>query len=57
MVVFLTEFTSPYTTWSSAMGGCGPLKWGPSHQHHVPGMLMFIVLNTHVLGVLAGTGI
>ena len=40
-----------------AMGGCGPLKWGPSHQHQVHGMIMFIVLNTQVLDVSAGTGI
>jgi hypothetical protein len=49
MYLFLSAF-EPFTgtlrtkTRSSAMGGYGPLKWGPPYQHQVPGMLMFNVL-------------
>jgi hypothetical protein len=62
MYLFLFAFESltgtlRTKTWSYAMGGCGPLKWGPLYQHQVPGMLIFNVLNTHVLDVLAVTSI
>jgi len=57
VMYFFLFASEPFTgtlrikTRSSAMDGCGPVKWGPSHQHQVPGMPMFIVLNTRVLDV------